>query len=285
MATRARAGGAQAQARRVPPDAFAFSSAHEPEPHDDDDADVDDEDEVVMEELAAGAAEVEEAWAGAGRRVRGGETQAEREARLARYVAARLRDMAEEVAAARRARRGTRQPPAQPQPRREEEPATATAPLTANVAAATTLSQEHLAQLQRVRDEIERTRAAWSRVVEEHTAQAQPAAAPVVARPVVAQSQSRPQPRTQPTSTTTTTSRRPSRAATQGHAHGHPACDAPKQYMCPTISSLNRRVDPADLVARARVRALTPAHEQVFPLPSLEIAAKLGLEDALAPFG
>jgi len=44
-----------------------------------------------------------------------------------------------------------------------------------------------------------------------------------------------------------------------------------------TYASRSKRISSTDLYSRALQRATTPAHEQVFPLPSLKIAARLGV--------
>jgi hypothetical protein len=44
-----------------------------------------------------------------------------------------------------------------------------------------------------------------------------------------------------------------------------------------TYASLKKRVSPQELILRARSRAITPAHEQIYPLPSVAVAARLGV--------
>jgi hypothetical protein len=70
---------------------------------------------------------------------------------------------------------------------------------------------------------------------------------------------------------------------TTGHTHSAKVFETSKLLSVPgdpaadTYSSLSKRVHAAELVVRARERAMTPAHEMVYPLPSVAIAARLGV--------
>jgi len=44
-----------------------------------------------------------------------------------------------------------------------------------------------------------------------------------------------------------------------------------------TFSSMTKRITANELLLRARKRSMTPAHEEVYPLPSVAIAARLGI--------